>query len=287
MSRELEELLRKRGQAGGPSRFIAFAISFGIHSAVVASILFWPEPAPKIANEKIRWVTLPASGGASGGSAPTEEGKTRGRQRRVEETAPERPVQEPLKKTEPPKPILKPQNPPVEPPKDVVPPAKPATPKVGPNPNPDSKGTATVAAKGANPTKVAVPGAAGSGGVGGVGQGSGIPGLKPTKGGMGGTGILQEFIGASDFPLWYAQQIQDSVTKNWIQMRSGEGRVLVYFRIKRDGKIEAPRVDISSGKADMDDMALQAVKRTTLPRLPEEYEGETLGVRFWFNYGGQ
>jgi TonB family protein len=205
----------------------------------------------------------------------------------VEETAPERPVQEPLKKTEPPKPILKPQNPPVEPPKDVVPPAKPATPKVGPNPNPDSKGTATVAAKGANPTKVAVPGAAGSGGVGGVGQGSGIPGLKPTKGGMGGTGILQEFIGASDFPLWYAQQIQDSVTKNWIQMRSGEGRVLVYFRIKRDGKIEAPRVDISSGKADMDDMALQAVKRTTLPRLPEEYEGETLGVRFWFNYGGQ
>ena len=285
MSREIEDLLRKRTQVGVPSRFIAFAISFGIHSAVVASILFWPDSAPKIANEKIRWVTLPVLGGASGGSAPTEEGKTRGRQRRVEETAPI-PVQEPSKKLAPPAPAQKPQKPLLEPPKDA-PPVKPPAPKVGPNPNPESKGTATVAAKGANPSSVAVPGAAGSGGVGGVGQGSGIPGLRPTKGMMGGTGMLQEFIGASDFPIWYAQQVQDGVTKNWIQMRSGEGRVQVYFRIKRDGKIEAPRVEISSGKADLDDMALQAVKRTTLPRLPEEYEGETLGVRFWFSYGSQ
>jgi len=102
---------------------------------------------------------------------------------------------------------------------------------------------------------------------------------------MGGTGILQEFIGVSDFPLWYAQQIQDGVTRNWIRMRGGEGRVQIYFRIIRAGQIEAARVEISSGKADLDDMALQAVRRTTLPKLPEEFEGDSLGVRFWFTYG--
>jgi TonB family protein len=102
---------------------------------------------------------------------------------------------------------------------------------------------------------------------------------------MGGTGLLQEFIGVSDFPLWYAQQIQDNVTRNWIQLRGSEGRVQIYFRIAHDGKVEGARVEISSGKAELDDMALQAVKRTSLPRLPEEFEGGSLGVRFWFNYG--
>jgi TonB family protein len=96
---------------------------------------------------------------------------------------------------------------------------------------------------------------------------------------------LQEFIGASDFPLWYAQRIQDSVTRNWNQLRGREGRVQIYFRITRDGKIEAARVEISSGKPELDDMALQAVRRATLPPLPEEFEGSALGVRFWFHYG--
>jgi len=286
MSREIEDLLKRRAQVGAPSRAIAFVVSLGIHLAVVACILLWPGSQPKIAAEKIRWVTLPVAGGASGGSAPTEKGEARGRQRKVEETAPERPAITPPKKADVPPPPVQPPTL-VQKPKSEPPAAKqPATPK-GPNPDPDSKGKATVATKGASPSNVAVPGAAGSGGTGGVGQGSGIPGLKPTKGVMGGTGILQEFIGASDFPLWYAQQIQDGVTRNWIQLRGGEGRVQVYFRINRLGKIEAARVEISSGKADLDDLALQAVRRTTLPRLPEEYEGETLGVRFWFNYGGQ
>jgi TonB family protein len=101
---------------------------------------------------------------------------------------------------------------------------------------------------------------------------------------MGGTGILQEFIGASDFPLWYAQQVQDGVTRNWIQLRGGEGRVQIYFRILRNGKIEAARIEVSSGRTDLDDLALQAVRRTNLPMLPEEFAGDSLGVRFWFNY---
>jgi TonB family protein len=219
-------------------------------------------------------VTLPAArGGASGGSAPTETNGTRGKQRRVEEVAPV--VQAPNAKQVIPKMTEASQSP------------KPPQQAKGTNLDTTSRGTATTAAKtkkDETPAKTVVPGTAGTGGGSGLGKSSGIPGLKASRGVMGGTGLLQEFIGASDFPLWYAQQVQDSVTRNWIQLRGGEGRVQIYFRILRTGKIEAARIEISSGKGDLDDLALQAVKRTTLPRLPEELEGDSLGVRFWFNY---
>ena len=282
MSRELHTLLKERAQIrvlGWPA---GLGASFGLHLVIAAGILITPDSMPKTVQEKIRWVTLPAAaGGASGGSAPTEAGQVRGRQRRVEETAPIAPTTTSRPATPPPQARETPR--PIE--------TRPATPTppprypTGTNPDPSSRGTASATARGASPVQNVVPGAAGSGGGGGVGQGTGIPGLRPTRGVMGGTGILQEFIGASDFPLWYAQQIQDGVTRNWIRMRGGEGRVQIYFRIIRTGQIEAARVEISSGKADLDDMALQAVRRTTLPRLPEEFEGDSLGVRFWFNYG--
>gem|GEM_PF-278584 len=283
MSQELYTLLKKRAQIRVLKWPAGLGISFGLHTVVAAGVFLWPQSAPKIAEAKIRWVTLPAaSGGVSGGSAPTERGETSGRQRRVEEVAPAKPVQTP------PKPAPKP---PVQPPPKLTeaPPAAPkpiVTPPRGTNPNPASSGRASTAAKTESPASTVVPGAAGSGGSGGVGHGSGIPGLRPTKGIMGGTGILQEFVGTGDFPLWYAQQIQDNVTRNWIQLRGSEGRVQIYFRIIRTGKVEAVRVEISSGKADLDDLALQAVRRATLPRLPDEFEGDSLGVRFWFNYGG-
>jgi len=283
VSRELHALLKERSQISVLGWPVGLGMSLALHLAVVGGIFFMPESASAPPKEKIRWVTLPAAGGGvSGGSAPLEEGQTKGRQRRVEELAPAPPT------PAPPAPI-----PPAarETPKLVenpLPNPKPAPqPAKGANSNPESKGKASVAAKGEAPAKNAAPGAAGSGAGGGVGKGDGIPGLRPTKGIMGGTGLLQEFIGASDFPLWYAQLVQDGVTRNWIQMRGGEGRVQIYFRILKTGKIEAARVEISSGKAELDDMALQAVRRTNLPRLPEEFEGESLGVRFWFNYSAQ
>jgi TonB family protein len=280
VSHELQALLKERARIRALGWPVGLGMSICFHSAIVAGVYFTPHSAPKAPQEKIRWVTLPAAGGGvSGGSAPTEEGLAKGKQRRVEEVAPAVPQAAP----KPPVPTREAPQLVEAPPAAVKPPA--AQPK-GTNPNPESRGTASVAAKGAAPVKHAVPGAAGSGSGGGVGQGSGIPGLRPTKGIMGGTGILQEFIGASDFPLWYAQQVQDGVTRNWIQLRGGEGRVQIYFRILRTGKVEAARVEISSGRADLDDLALQAVRRTNLPRLPEEFGGDSLGVRFWFNYTG-
>jgi len=282
VSRELQLLLHERAHIRVMRWPAGLCVSFAIHLAIVAAILMSPESEPEVSKETIRWITLPAAGGGvSGGSAPTEAGESRGRRRRVEEVAP-------IPQTRP-TPSASPRQAAKETPKltEVLPekPKPPAQLPKGTNPNPESRGTATVAAKGANPVQNAVPGAAGSGNSGGVGQGNGVPGIRPTKGIMGGTGLLQEFVGASDFPLWYAQQVQDGVTRNWIQMRGGEGRVQIYFRILKIGKIEAARIEISSGKADLDDLALQAVKRTILPRLPEDFESDSVGVRFWFIYG--
>jgi len=46
-------------------------------------------------------------------------------------------------------------------------------------------------------------------------------------------------------------------------------------------------VEIPSGNAAMDESARMAVLRAApLQRLPEGYEGQFLGVRFWFTYLG-
>jgi len=196
-----------------------------------------------------------------------EEGKQGERQRRVEEVAP--------RSTEK---------------AGVVTPntfgSKPTPAAKGTNPDPASLGKAPVAAKGQNPTSSPVPGAAGSGNGSGVGIGSGIPGLKATSGVSGGSGLVGDID--SDFPfLWYLQQTQTQVTGNWNRISSGQGRVQIYFRIKRDGSLEAIRVEIPSGNANLDQSALLAVKRSDpLPRLPDGFEGQTLGVRFWFTYLG-
>ena len=47
------------------------------------------------------------------------------------------------------------------------------------------------------------------------------------------------------------------------------------------------RVEIPSSNAAMDDSARMAVLRSApLQRLPEGYEGQYLGIRFWFTYLG-
>ena len=276
VSRELHTLLKERAQLSVLGWQMGLSVSLFSHMLIV-SILLLPQSKPKTVPEKIRWVTLPAAGGGNlGGSSPTQEGLERGRQRRVEEVVPV--AQTPP----PPNPAGREAPNMIETP-TPTPKAAPQAPK-GTRPDTAGKGTARDAAKSEAPAKRAVPGAAGSGSGGGVGQGSGIPGLRASQGILGGTGLLQEFIGAGDFPLWYAQQVQDGVTRNWVQLRGGVGRVQIYFRILRTGKIEAARVEISSGRADLDDLALQAVRRTTLPRLPDEFDGDAIGVRFWFNH---
>ena len=269
MSQELYELLHERSRIGGLGWPLGLALSVAFHGLVVAMILFSPKSAPPAETTKTTWVTLPAmaSAGPAGGSTVTEEGKQGERQRRVEEVAPTTNEK-----------------------------AGAVTPNTfgektthtakGTNPDQASLGKAPVAAKGKNPTPNLVPGAAGSGNGSSIGAGTGIPGLKATSGVSGGSGLVGDID--SDFPfVWYLQQTQSQITANWNRISSAQGRVQIYFRIKRDGSLEGIRVESPSGNANMDQSALLAVKRSDpLPRLPDGFEGQTLGVRFWFTYTG-
>ncbi|HWQ07726.1 MAG TPA: energy transducer TonB [Holophaga sp.] len=269
MSQELYELLHERSRIGVMGWPAGLALSLGFHGLILAVVLYAPKVSSPVETTRTTWVTLPAMGspGPPGGSSPTEQGEQGERQRRVEAVAPKS----------------------VEKAGTVTPNAfgsKVVQPVKGTNPDPTSLGKAPVAAKGHNPSSTLVPGAAGSGNGSGIGVGSGIPGLKATGGVAGGTGLVGDLD--SDFPfVWYVQQVQNQITGNWNRITQAQGRVQIYFRIKRDGSLDAIRVEIPSGNATLDQSALLAVKRSDpLPRLPDGFEGGALGVRFWFTYLG-
>lgn len=270
MSQELHANLQARANLPGVSWPMGFAVSLVFHGLVIGAILFTPKTAPKPEEPKVTWVTLPAAGseGTSGGSEAQEVGTQGERLRRVEEVAPQR--TEPTGFT----------------PTPNVFGTKVTRPVKGTSTNPDSLGKAPVAAKGKVASPNSAEGAAGQGGGGGIGAGTGIPGLKASNGVQGGTGLIGSLEG--NFPFtYYLEQIQPRITNNWNRLSSAQGRVGVYFRIKRDGGIEGARVESPSGNGALDQSALLAVRRSDpLPRLPDGYEAQALGVHFWFTYLG-
>jgi TonB family protein len=269
VSQELYQLLHERSRIGVMGWPMGLALSLVFHGLVVVVILYSPKSSAPEERTKTTWVTLPAMGsaGPAGGSSAMEQGKQGERLRRVEEVAPKT-----NEKAGTVTPNAFGQK--------VTPAAK------GTSADQTSLGKAPVAAKGKAPTPNPVPGAAGSGNGNSLGEGTGIPGLKATSGVAGGTGLVGEID--SDFPfVWYLQQAQSRITSNWNRISSAQGRVQIYFRIKRNGALDGIRVEIPSGNGALDQSALLAVKRSDpLPALPEGFDGQTLGVRFWFTYLG-
>ena len=267
MSQDLHVYLKERGQLPGIGWPLGLGLSLLFHGAIGMAIFLSPKGAPPEEPVKVTWVNLPAQGGDTpGGNAPAELGKEGERKRRVEEVAP---VQEqPSGATATPNAFG----------------TKVTKPVKGTSLNPDSLGKAPVASKGKLPDANAATGAAGLGG--GSGVGNGVPGLKASAGVQGGSGLIGDLDG--NFPyLWYLQQVQSRVTGNWNRLNSAQGRVQIYFRIKHDGGIDGARIESPSGNAALDQSALLAVRRSDpLPRLPEGFEGQALGVRFWFTYLG-
>ena len=273
MSQELYDFLRQRARQKTVAWPVCLGLSLGFHALVVVLILVTPKTEARPEEPKVTWVNLPAAAdtGPLGGSGAPEVGKQGERLRRVEEVAPKAP--------EAPAP-----RPPAPTPNAFG--TRPSRPIKGSNPNPESLGKAPVAAKA--PVADANPqvGAAGQGAGGGVGVGAAIPGLKAASGIQGGTGLISDLDG--NFPYtWYLEQIQSRITGNWNRLSSAQGRVQIYFRIRRDGSIEGARVESPSGNGSLDQSALLAVRRSDpLPRLPDGFDTGSLGVRFWFTYLG-
>lgn len=270
MSQDLYSLLKQRAALDGLRWPLGLALSLGFHAAVAGGLAVLSlRPAAPREEVKVTWINLPASGGTAGGEAPLEQGKTGQRIRRTEEVAPrhdERAGQEKqadLTGTKLARPAAK-----------------------GTSADPASKGTSPLASKGANPVKSPVSGATGAGSGGGIGEGTGgYPGLPATSGVGGGSGQIGV---EGDFPFAYwPRAVQERVTYNWNRISSAQGRVQIYFRVTREGRIEGVRVEVPSGNRALDESALLAVRRSDpVLRLPDGFEGDSLGVRFWFTYLG-
>ncbi len=274
MSQDLQGYLRQRSHQGETPLGVGLGVALALHIIPFAALL-WPSTRgvePEAV--KVTWVNLPAAqAGPSGGAAGTELGEEKGqRLRKADEVAPERKEATPGALTQ----------------------SDPFASRVtkgaikGTNPDDTSKGTNTKAAKSPTPSPVPQGGAAGSGNGGGIGMGTPVPGLRATGNAQGGVGLIGGVEGGN-FPFaWYLQQVQAQITANWNRMGGQQGRVQVYFRIRRDGGLVGdPKLVSESGNAALDESARMAVKRAQLPRLPEGYEAEWLGVYMWFTYVGQ
>jgi TonB family protein len=270
MSQDLQAYLRSRSHLGELAWGPGLALSLALH-LILGAAFFWPRggPSNKEDEAKVTWVNLPAAmAGASGGSEAQEVGKSGERLRRVEEVAPVRSTS----------------------PSATAPdPFAAKTTKAaarGDNKDAASQGTGTTTAKGKTAAQNPVAGAVGTGNGAAFGAGAGIPGLNPTKGVQGGTGLVGGVDG--DFPYaWYLQQVQARITGNWNRVSSSQGRVQIYFRIAKDGSLDRVRVEVPSGNAALDESARMAVLRSgPLQSLPDGYDAQFLGVRFWFTYLG-
>jgi TonB family protein len=122
----------------------------------------------------------------------------------------------------------------------------------------------------------------GSSGRPGPGTGSG-PGSGLALGS--GNGMLS--LDTANFPYsYYLRQVTGRIEENWMRPQGNLGRVVVYFRIKRDGTILEPQIHESSRNKSVDLLAAGAIKRSEpFPPLPIEFGGDFLGIYLCFGMG--
>jgi TonB family protein len=111
-------------------------------------------------------------------------------------------------------------------------------------------------------------------------QSGGAPGLGPGGAG-GGSAFDQDFDYA-----YYVRQMMAKVQQHWQRTAvRGTAVVIVRFTILRDGSVENPEIEASSGIALLDRSALRAViLADPLPPLPNSYPRDQVGVHLRFTY---
>lgn len=98
-------------------------------------------------------------------------------------------------------------------------------------------------------------------------------------------------LDAASFPFtYYLRAVEQKISGAWDPVVQGvpvgeTRQVVIAFRILRDGSIEKPTVEKSSGMSFFDQSALRAVLRAApLPPLPEAFPDDSLGIHFGFHY---
>lgn len=260
MSRETDGFYKRWFLMSCLEWFVYFCVSLLFHTLVVVLLLWAQRVKMKPKGTIVTWITVPSTGSVSSGGSSVSTGNSGDveRQRRVDKLVVKRVGQASGKDT------------------DILSKAASSV-RIG-----VGNDRAAKVIRGA-PGKI---GTAGVGSGGGVGVGTSVPGLKASNDTNGATGLISELDGNFPF-VWYLQQIQARITGNWGRVGLTQGRVQVYFRIMRNGTIDGVRIESPSGSSSFDHTAFLAVLRSSpLPRLPDGFDGDSLGVRFWFTYLG-
>lgn len=255
MTQTLTSVLEQRRQpADGLRR--AVTLSLAVHVGVAAIALIAPKVWPSMPEAEPVYVTI------NFGSPDqlNTTGKTVAGGRPVEEVIPPpkrpTPVQPVIPKTEAPIAIgAKPKTPPKP---DATPSATPAPPKP---------------ATGAEKTPGSTPADTGA-----KGQGQG---LSIASGGLGAAQLDATFC----CPDW-AQEAQRMILRGWKEFQPETGVNEVVVTIRRDGTFAPAEIVKPSGSLVLDSESLrpfQLLKGRLLP-LPARYEGDSLRIRFKFEY---
>ncbi len=108
---------------------------------------------------------------------------------------------------------------------------------------------------------------------------------------VGAPGLSGEIsVDSKDFEFtYYLLAVRNKIAANWTPpsgLASASGsKVVVYFRIARDGSVSGAQIESGSSFEFFDRSALRAVLLSDpLPLLPSGYGGADLGVHFGFGY---
>ena len=114
-------------------------------------------------------------------------------------------------------------------------------------------------------------GTSGTGNIGNPGGGGGAPGID----------ALRE----PDFGP-YMRELQRRIKLNWDPPKGNESkRVVLLFKIAKDGRLLSCKVHKSSGLPSADQAALKAVELTAPFRpLPGDFKGQSIDIQFTFDY---
>lgn len=200
-----------------------------------------------------------------------------------------------------PRPSIKPESAP-------TPTAKPNSPFsiAVPKSAPAGKTLSTGPVGGTNAPVGATKGGSGQGSVSGTTNGAPRPSLSPSSGsgnslgrtgsGSSGTGNIGNPGGGGGAPGIdalrepdfgpYMRELQRRIKMNWDPPKGNESkRVVLLFKIAKDGRLLSCSVNKSSGLPSADQAALKAVELTAPFRpLPSEFKGQSIDIQFTFDY---
>lgn len=123
----------------------------------------------------------------------------------------------------------------------------------------------------------------GAGSLGRTGNSGGTGNIGNPGGGGGAPGI--DALREPDFGP-YMRELQRRIKMNWDPPKGNESkRVVLLFKIAKDGRLLSCRVSKSSGLPSADQAALKAVELTAPFRpLPADFKGQSIDIQFTFDY---